>query len=260
MRSTLITCAPETTLGQAAVLLARHRVHALVVAGADGQPLGILSDTDLLAGEWLSTDVESLAAMRSMTAGQLMTQPPAAIEADTSVAQAAARMRSEHIHRLLVVEAGRAVGIISVSDLVAHLGRTSVERRTVANVMSRGIVTCLEDTPLAAAARAMTERRSRSIVVVNKQGRPLGVITGADLLSGVEGDEGAQTVADLMHPPLTIAPTATLREAADQMLRHHVHRLVVVDPANLEGMPLGLISTSDIVAEMAEPESVWQSK
>jgi CBS domain-containing protein len=260
MRSTLITCLPETTLGQAAVLLVQHRVHALVVAGADGQPLGILSDTDLLAGEWLSTDAESLAAMRAMTASQLMTQPPAAIEADTPVAQAAARMRSEQIHRLLVLEAGRAVGIISVSDLVAHLGRASVERKIVADVMSRGIVVCLAETPLAAAARAMTERRSRSIIVVNGQGRPQGVITGADLLSIVESGDNAQIAADIMHPLLSIAPTATLIEAADRMLRHHVHRLLVVDPANPEGMPLGLISTSDIVSEMAEAGSVWQSQ
>jgi CBS domain-containing protein len=61
-----------------------------------------------------------------------------------------------------------------------------------------------------------------------------------------------------MHPPLTIGPDATLREAADTMLQHHIHRLIVVDPAYPAGMPLGLISTSDIVIEMAAPGSVWQ--
>lgn len=126
------------------------------------------------------------------------------------------------------------------------------------DVMSRGIVVRLEDTPLPAAARAMTERRSRSIVVVDSRGRSLGVVTGFDLLSIMEAGGGTQIVAQIMHRPITIHPTATLREAADAMLQHHVHRLVVVDPAKPDGMPLGLISTSDIVAEMAEPGSVWQ--
>ena len=47
--------------------------------------------------------------------------------------------------------------------------------------MSYAIVTCLPDTSLDAAARAMTERRSRSIVVVDNSGLAVGVITGNDL-------------------------------------------------------------------------------
>jgi CBS domain-containing protein len=58
-----------------------------------------------------------------------------------------------------------------------------------------------------------------------------------------------------MHPPITIQPTAPLREAADMMLRLRVHRLLVLDPAAPEGIPLGLISTADIVVEMASHAS-----
>ncbi len=259
MRPTLITCAPETTIGQAAVLLARQRVHALIVADAQGQPLGVLSDIDVLAGEWLSADPAGLEAMRTMTASALMSAPAATIDADAPVEQAAARMREERLHRLIVTEAGSAVGVISVSDFVASLGRASAGRRTVADVMSRGIVICLDNTSLAAAARAMTERRSRSIVVVNATGKHLGVITGFDLLAVDAAAAATQTVAHLMHPPITIRPEASLREAADLMLLHHIHRLLVVNPERPDAMPLGLISTSDIVAEMAEPGSVWQA-
>jgi CBS domain-containing protein len=66
------------------------------------------------------------------------------------------------------------------------------------------------------------------------------------------------TVADVMHPALTIHMSASLREAADKMIKHHHHRLVVVDPDEPEAVPLGIISSFDIVAEMARPESVWQ--
>lgn len=260
MRKSLITCPMTTTLGQAAALLVRHRIHALIVTDELTHPAGLLSEVDMLASEWLATEAEGSKAMGTVTAGQLMSKPLATIEAEAPAAEAAARMKRERIHRLMVTENEAAVGVISVSDLVASLARAAFDRHTVGDVMSRGIVICLEDTPLHSAARAMTERRSRSLVVVDSQGHSKGVVTGFDLLSIVEAGAGAHTVAELMHPPITIAPTATLREAADEMVRRHIHRLVVVDPANPNGIPLGLISTSDIVAVMAEPRSGLQSK
>jgi CBS domain-containing protein len=258
MRSVLFTCPPQTTLGEAADLLTRHRVHALIVADPAGLPLGVLSDIDLLAGEWLGTNPANLATMRAMTAGELMTAPAASIDAGAPAVQAADRMRAGRIHRLVVTEMERAVGVIAVSDLVNGLAPRVVERRTVADAMSRGLVTCRADTPVAAAARAMGERRTRSVVVVSAHGQPLGVVTGFDLLAYCGEGDPTEPVSRVMHPPLTIAPHASLREAADLMLSHHVHRLLVVDPAEPDSMPLGLISTSDIVVEMAASGSVWR--
>lgn len=258
MHSGLIACRPDTPLGEAAALLAEHRVHALIVTAPDGTPLGVLSDTDLLAGEWLSTDDASFSAMTSLTAGEMMSSPPAVIDADRSVEEAAARMYGERLSRLLVTADGSAVGVIAVSDLVGNLARGPRERSTVADVMSWAIVTCLAETPLRAAARAMDERRSRSIVVVDQRGAPVGVLTGFDLLSVYDGKPLDGTVADLMHPPVTISRDASLREAADGMLTHEVHRLVVVEPDDPAQIPVGVISTSDIVAEMAAPGSVWR--
>ncbi len=42
------------------------------------------------------------------------------------------------------------------------------------------------------------------------------------------------------------------------MIRHEVHRLVVTDPSRPDGVPIGIVSTSDIVAEMADERSVWR--
>lgn len=259
MHKGLITCPPGTHIGEAAALLAAHQVHALVVAEPDGSPLGVLSDTDLLAGEWLSTDDASLSTMQAMTAGELMSTPPAAISADAKADEAATRMREERLSRLLVSEAGTVIGVIAISDLVRGLVPGSRARDTVADVMSWAIVTCLEETPLAAAARGMSERRSRSIVAVDRHGALVGVVSGHDLIALYGSGDLNGTVADLMNPPITISPTASLREAADRMLDHEIHRLVVVDPGDPAQIPLGLVSTSDIVAEMAAPNSIWQT-
>lgn len=263
MHPGIIACTPDTTLGEAAALLNQHRIHALVVAQDTGtrELLGILSDLDLLTGEWLSTDRASLETMRHITAGEMMSKPALTISAEAPVADAIAMMKTNQVHRLIVADRDKPVGIVSVGDIVLSLARQSTTRQTVADVMSRGIVVCLQATKIHQAARAMSERRSRSMIVIDPYGEPRGIITGWDLLNALDAEgETAEdrTVTEIMHQPLTIRPGASLREAADMMISQHVHRLLVVDPSQPETFPLGLISTFDIVAEMAEPESVWQ--
>ena len=260
MSSDIITCSGDADLGAVAAILARRGVHAVFVLDDEGAPSGVVTDFDLLAGEWLADDSESLQTMRAITAAELMNSPVEAIGTNASAAEAAARMRRLHLSRLLVTdERGSAVGVISVSDLVAPLGRTVSDRRLVRDVMSHAIVTCPPGASLEAASRAMTERRSRSIVVIDEGGRTVGVITGNDLLSLYEASELRGTVAELMSAPITCGPDLALPDAADLMISHEVHRLVVTDPARPDGAPVGIVSTSDIVAEMAHERSVWRA-
>jgi CBS domain-containing protein len=239
----LLTCPPDALPDEIAALLVRHRVHALFVADGDSLPEGVVTDADLLA---------ATGASAGATARDLMSSPVASIDVDAPLAEAARRLRDERLGRLLVSEDGRAAGVLSVSDLVAALGHVPARvRGTVAEVMSHGIVVCQRMTPLTAAARAMTERRSRSIVVLDAAGRPAGVVTGHDLLRLHEDDGGPATVADLAGEPLTIGPDASLEDAAATMALHRVHRLLVVDPSPAGAAPVGLISTSDIVAALA---------
>jgi CBS domain-containing protein len=260
MTKEVVGCRRADTLATVAATLARRHLHAVFVLDDAGHPCGVVSDFDLLAGEWMARDADSLRTMQAMTAGELMTSPIETIETDAPVAEAAKRMSEQRISRLLVIDERSApVGVVSVSDLVAPLGRPSGERRNIGDVMSFAIVTCLPSTSVEAAARAMTERRSRSVVVVNERGRAVGVITGTDLLSLYEPGN-PETVADLMSTPIvTCDRDLALGDAAELMIRHEVHRLVVIDSSGSDGVPIGIVSTTDIVAEMAQDNSVWQA-
>lgn len=260
MHPGLITCPPHATLGEVAVLLNRHHVHALVVTDREGSTLGVLSDFDLLAGEWLSSDSESLTVMRKLTAADLMSSPVISVESDVPLTDAVRGLIDQQISRLLVTENGKAVGVISLSDFVASIARQEKARRdTVGDVMSDAILVCRDQTPIHSAARAMTEAKYRSVLVIDSKGKSLGVVSGVDLLPFVkDGVDKSLVVSEVMHPALTIDIHATLREAADKMIQNHHHRLIVVDNANPENFPLGIISSFDIVAEMARPGSVWQ--
>ncbi len=261
MHKGLILCSPDTSLGQVAALLDEQQIHALVVAEKEDQPLGIISDFDLLAGEWLSVDEESLNAMRKLTARDLMTSPIETIEANTSISEAAKRMTERDIHRMLVTEAGKPVGVISISDFVAGIAaQEPLKRKTVGDVMSRTFLVCREDNTVLSAARTMTQAGWRSIIVVNSRGELQGVITGHDLLplAGSNVDETLKVSELMTRNLITIDINCGLQEAADLMIQNHRHRVIVVDQSDPKSFPLGVISSFDIVAEMARPSSIWQ--
>ena len=258
MSSPVVSCRSDASLGEVAALLAERRIHGVVVLDESGRMAGVVADTDLLAGEWLASDAESLETMRSMTAGEMMTIPPVTIDADAPITDAAIRLRDERLSRLVVTQDELAVGVLATSDLVRFLGHGNLGRGIVAHVMTHGLVACRDGATVRQVARVMTEHRVRAVVVVAANGSPLGVVTGTDLLDVVGDDADAVTVAQLMRVPIMIDPGATLREAADLMLEHEVHRLVVVDASEPGSLPLGVVATTDIVAEMAEPGSVWR--
>lgn len=260
MHPGVITCKPTATLGQVAVLLDQHQVHALFVADRDGRIMGVITDLDLMAGEWLSSDSESLTTMRKLTAADLMSHPVDSIEANIPLSVAVDEFIEKRFSRLLVTENEKPVGIISLSDFVASIaGEIKSKRDTVGDVMSDAILVCRGKTSVASAARAMTSAGWRSVLVVDVKGKILGVVSGYDLLRFVKEGVGEKLIVrDVMHPALTIDINASLREAADMLIQNHHHRLVVIDRNDPDAFPLGAISTFDIVAEMAMPDSVWQ--
>ncbi len=261
MHPGVLTCRPNALLGQVAVLLTQHKVHALIVSDPEGRPLGIISDYDLLAGEWLSIDDESLSTMRHLTAHDLMSYPVDTIDANMSIKEAAHTLIAKDVSRLLVTENGKPVGVISTTDFVASIAREEEPKReTVADVMSDAMLVCRGKTPIISAARTLIQAGWRSVLVVDAKGKHLGVVSGRDLMRFVEnGVDESLTVRDVMHQAFTIHIHASLREAADVMIKNHHHRLIVIDEEDPDAFPLGVISSFDIVAEMARPGSIWQS-
>jgi CBS domain-containing protein len=261
MHPGVMQCEPGDDLGEVAKLLAKNHIHSLFIFESDPLPIGVITDFDVMAGEWLSGDPESLAVMSKMTARDLMTSPVEMISADIPACDAATRMTRDSIRRLLVVDGDKPVGVISVSDFLAELAEKSpVKREHVSDVMSDAYLICRGKTPVTAAARAMADSGWRSVVVADPHGKPLGVFSGLDLLCYTDCEEVPDSVlvTEVMHAPLFINMDASLQEAAKMMIDNHHHRVLVIDPAHEDSLPLGVISSFDIVSEMARPDSVWQ--
>jgi len=140
MTRDVVTVAPETTLREAARLMAKHGISALPVVKG-GVAVGILSDTDLIQpgtttprrGDWwvhsLAGEVaiapEFTAALQnaSRSVGQAMQGDLAWVPESAPLPTVAKLMSEEGVRRLLVLREGAVVGIVSRRDLVKAMAK-----------------------------------------------------------------------------------------------------------------------------------------
>lgn len=130
----------------------------------------------------------------------------------------------------------------------------------VKDVMSSPVVTTSEDVPSNTIAKLMNENKLGCVIVSNKDGKPLGMITERDLVVRVLAKNlqpGAVKAKDIMTSPLaTIDPEATITDAARRMSRLDIRRLGVIYKGDL----VGLVSSKDIIGVMPEFIEIIQEK
>ena len=129
---------------------------------------------------------------------------------------------------------------------------TMIRERLVRDVMTRGVVCCPVGSTARDAVRLMGRYNAEVVVVLNEMAEACGVITQDDLLRCYGKNLEWIRAEALMTPHVvTIAPTASLAEAASLMRAQRVRHLVV-PKGDLAGMrPVGLLSIDDVIKEMA---------
>jgi CBS domain-containing protein len=107
MRAQVVTVQPHQTVDQARALLERHHIHAVPVVDTEGRPVGIVSTSDLLGD-----------AKGGAPVSQVMTEKVYTVPAYDDVSVAARVMRNHQIHRVVVTDEQKIVGILSAFDLL----------------------------------------------------------------------------------------------------------------------------------------------
>lgn len=110
----IVSCAPGTTVHEAAILLAERRIGALPVI-EDKQVVGIFSERDML----YCVAKEGEAALKREVAS-VMTAPPISVSLDTDPVEALSLMTRRRIRHLPVIDDGRMVFFLSIGDLVKY--------------------------------------------------------------------------------------------------------------------------------------------
>ncbi len=134
--------------------------------------------------------------MLNMEIRQLIKRNLVTVEECISIRDAARIMEKHNVGLLVVVNNdGRMVGVISERDIARLVAEgVDLDRTPVKEVARREVVTVREDESVAKAALLMKRHGIRHLVVVNHEGKPIGVISIRDL---IDIDTALQNIASV---------------------------------------------------------------
>jgi CBS domain-containing protein len=115
MDTTVPTLTPETHILEAVDFLLHHKVTGAPVVDPSGQPVGIITETDLL--KLLAEGVQGKPPTKA-TVAEFMTADVITVPPDVDIYYVAGMFLANNFRRLLVVDGGKIVGAITRYDLL----------------------------------------------------------------------------------------------------------------------------------------------
>ncbi len=187
-----------------------------------------------------------------------MQSPVIAAETTSTLEHVRNLMIKNNISRVVVLENGRPVGIVTRKDMARRLGegrapwrRRPIDRVACSRVMTRGLVTLPPDAGVKEAARIMVEKGISSIPVV-KDDSLVGIVTTTDLLRAyVENMEGIFKTSEIMtRDVITANRNHTIAHLVELMVENGISRVIITDGTR----PVGIVTATDLsLLELADP-------
>jgi CBS domain-containing protein len=262
---------PNNTVGDARNTMLRYNISRIVIAKGP-KPVGIITEKSI--NHFLYRDIthRSLDEIRldQMIHRELVTVTP-----ETDLKTCAKLMLDRQISSLLVVDSsGNLMGIFTKSDLTDVFAKYYSGRYLVRDWMTSKVLTVFPDHSIHTIVSLMVKNRVSRVVVVRGQ-KPIGIVTGRDLLpvsilieSEIEGMPSEVTMSrrqavtpllsgishvmlarDVMkRDPITVAHDSDLAEAAHIMSRNRISGLPVIDSS---GDLAGIVTKTDVVRALA---------
>ena len=124
--------------------------------------------------------------------------------------------------------------------------------KLVRDVMHRKVISCRVDTPLKEVARRLHSERINALVVVDEGGDLAGVVSQTDLIKAFEQEWENMVAEDVMTPDVVaINGDIPVRAAVELMIDNQIHRVVITQGGLAPRRPVGVLSMTDLVREMA---------
>ncbi|HVP29714.1 MAG TPA: CBS domain-containing protein [Myxococcota bacterium] len=152
METQVVTIDANASLLDAYRLFVEEDISGAPVVDEDGRVMGVLSVRDLLRAteeerdtalvqttyfrdlaefsgpDWGTTTEDFQDRMSERTVADVMTPGAIVVSPDATIPEVASTLRRRHVHRVLVAEDERLLGLISTFDLVALLEKESPPR------------------------------------------------------------------------------------------------------------------------------------
>ena len=245
MRRQVIQLEQTKTIDLGINVLIKHKINALLIVDSRGEPVGVVSKTDIMGACYAGLPIDS-------PLEYIMVAPPLFCQSGDSLDAALEQMRESGVYRLYVIdrEGGEIVGALAYPDIVGLLYRychqceyshlkpgvqltqdDPVRRFTVREVMTASVKGIGMDATLNTVMETLSAYRFGAMLVTDKTGLPCGVISKTDLAlsykHGVNPEVSVDTV--MSSPVFTCDMNLLLEEAIKKMTVADIHRLFVHD-------------------------------
>lgn len=124
-------------------------------------------------------------------------------------------------------------------------------RQTIEGLMSSPVLTVAPDDSAAEAADAMRDAGANSVVIINQESHPVGILTSTDYVAMTsDAVNPHQTPVDAFATAdlVTARPDETVGTAAKTMTTHNISHLLVVDD---DKQAVGIVTTTDLTEHLA---------
>ena len=115
MSGEVLTVGPAHTLRQAAKMMADRRVGSVVVIDPDSEGVGIMTERDVLYAIGAGLDPDTAQTAEHITWDVVYASP------QWTVQQAAEAMVTGGFRHLVVLDADKVLGVVSIRDVLRHL-------------------------------------------------------------------------------------------------------------------------------------------
>ena len=115
------------------------------------------------------------------------------------------------------------------------------------DIMTSNVCTIRPEASAQEAAQLLSQKRISGLPVVNPDGKIIGIVTEADIISKV--NQGGLLVADIMsHEVIAVDEETSVSEIASLLTQRRIKRVPVVQKGKL----VGIVSRADIVNAVAQ--------
>jgi len=241
-------------LTTAPVSMSAFEVMEMMAAADVGRVM--ITDKDIPVGIFTEKDVVRRVIHVGLEANKspvrnVMTAPIQTVSEETHIIEALGKMyQGKYRHLLVRGRHGKIVGIVSmrrILGLAVELGQGLNETRTVAEVVSEGVVTVDQSLSVAEIIKLMIYKNAVAVIVTSGR-QPVGIFTERDVLKRVATKAIDTTVREVREfvtsPLITMPTTALIGEVLTEMYRHDIRNMPITNESK---ELIGIMSMSDIL-------------
>ena len=264
-------------------VMVKYNIGRVIIVDNHNKALGITTEKDI--ARFLYQEVPNR-HLNEIRLDKVMSKNLITVTEEQDVISCAKIMLQNNISSIIVVnnqknDDGYLKGIFTKTDLVESYARQYIGKNSVAKYMTKRVFTVAPDETIHAALTLMINNKVSRIVIVTKNNKPVGIITGHDLLPigasfGTGTNRSYWTIQEksigkrkrerehifipsgikemflardvMTYDPIVITKDSDLAEAALIMMRNRISGIPVID---LDNGLAGIVTKTDIIRALA---------